>query len=303
MNSTPVMSEEGYDDFLKSLDTVWKQQEAQTKQSVNRLSQKIVRLNEDISNRVIAAIEPSNARIKDEIMAVIESNKKEIAYTEDELSTLKEGMDGNKDHFLRFAFAFIDNLGSKFLELSHEDRLMCKEVIFPAGFYINAHGIVYTPQISPLISLQPKKKDTEVSQDSLLVLLKRMLYNLSDPCKKLIRIVDSTEFGELLRQDYNPSEIPGPVRRARRLSATNISELVGDYEAGGGSIYTLATKYGVHRNTIASLLKSQGVSVGKTAMNKDEIAWARQLLSEGLSWNAIGSKIGRDPKTVKKFLA
>ena len=54
-------------------------------------------------------------------------------------------------------------MGDRFLELSKEDRLRCKQIIFPAGFYLNAENNVYTPEISPLITLQTNKKDAEAS--------------------------------------------------------------------------------------------------------------------------------------------
>ena len=132
--------------------------------------------------------------------------------------------------------------------------------------------------------------------------LRRALYNLSDPCKKLVKIVESDEFGELAGQHYNPSEDKVPSRRARRLSGPQVAELVTDYQAGVGSVYVLAAKYGLHRNTVASLLKSQGLHIGKSVMGESEIARARQLQSKGLSSNAIGVRIGRDPKTVKKII-
>jgi len=135
-----------------------------------------------------------------------------------------------------------------------------------------------------------------------MVLLRQALYNLGDPGKKLVRIVESGGFTELLQQPYNSSAQQKRIRHARRLSSTQIAELVADYRAGAGSIYTLADKYDVHRNTVASVLKGQGVAIGKTAMNEQEVDPARMLLSDGLSWNAIGAKIGRDPKTVKKAL-
>lgn len=49
--------------------------------------------------------------------------------------------------------------------------MRCKQVVFPAGFHIDANNNVYTPEISPLYRLATKKKDTEVSENSHLVRL------------------------------------------------------------------------------------------------------------------------------------
>lgn len=53
--------------------------------------------------------------------------------------------------------------------LSPENRLRSKELVFPGRFYVNENKKVYTPEISPLITLAIKKKDTEVSDNSHLV--------------------------------------------------------------------------------------------------------------------------------------
>jgi hypothetical protein len=47
--------------------------------------------------------------------------------------------------------------------------MRCKQIVFPAGFYLDADNKVYTPEISHLIRLAAKKKDTEVSIDCFLV--------------------------------------------------------------------------------------------------------------------------------------
>lgn len=115
----------------------------------------------------------------------------------------------------------------------------------------------------------------------------------------------SGELQRLIESPYNLTEQSRtPLQQtARQLSANQVDELVRDYLAGVGSIYVLAAKYKVHRNTIASRLKERGVIVGTQPMDTDEIQRARALQADGLSWNAIGAAIKRDPKTVKNALA
>lgn len=60
-------------------------------------------------------------------------------------------------------------MGNNFLSISPEDQMKCKQIIFPAGFYMDSDKNVYTPEISMLIRLAAKKKDTEVSNKSRLV--------------------------------------------------------------------------------------------------------------------------------------
>ena len=78
-------------------------------------------------------------------------------------------VDSDKERFLRYAFNFANNMGSQFLSISQENRLRCKQVIFPDGFYLDENNNVYTPEISPLISLQTNKKDAVASNKAHMV--------------------------------------------------------------------------------------------------------------------------------------
>lgn len=80
----------------------------------------------------------------------------------------------DKLEFLQFAYDFADNMGRDFLAIDREDRLRCKQIIFPSGFYLTSDNKVYTPEISPLITLLPKKKSTEVLDNSRMVRVKRL---------------------------------------------------------------------------------------------------------------------------------
>ncbi|WP_349902120.1 helix-turn-helix domain-containing protein [Parafrigoribacterium humi] len=88
----------------------------------------------------------------------------------------------------------------------------------------------------------------------------------------------------------------------KHLSAIEIDQMVHDYQTGVGSLYDLADIYGVHRTTIAQHLKRRGVRVGKLPLEQPEIEQARTLHKQGLSLNAIGRELRRDPKTVRAAL-
>ena len=160
---------DGLTDLLAALEDVWNKQEAQAAQDIIRVRHNIDTTNQTIGQQVEAAIEPRNTVIKDSILALIAENKEKVVELEDELSKLKYQADNDREQFLKFAFGFIDDMGSKFLEISPENRLRCKQIIFPAGFYLNAKNKVYTPEISPLIRLAAIKKDLPESEKSLLV--------------------------------------------------------------------------------------------------------------------------------------
>jgi predicted AlkP superfamily phosphohydrolase/phosphomutase len=122
-----------------------------------------------ISNQIEALTDPANSYIKDEITSAIKKKKDELESLEDELVNLRNTVDEDKEKFLKFALDFADNMGNKFLELTPENRLKCKQLIFPGGFYVDKNNKVYTPEISPLYSLRSNKKASAISSKALLV--------------------------------------------------------------------------------------------------------------------------------------
>jgi DNA invertase Pin-like site-specific DNA recombinase len=164
-----IISAEGQIDLLSALKTVWKQNEGQAIQDVTRLKQKIKELTQTIEEQVEAVTDPENANIKQDILNAITKKKLDALKLQEELENLLSETSVNQDNFLQFAFSFINDMGSQFLSISKENRLRCKQVIFPGGFYLDNNDKVFTPEISPLIRLAKKKKDTEVSINSHLV--------------------------------------------------------------------------------------------------------------------------------------
>lgn len=95
---------------------------------------------------------------------------------------------------------------------------------------------------------------------------------------------------------------PSIHQRQRRLNAEQKQELVNDYKAGEGSIYKLAKIWGISAHTVSKHLRAAGLSIGFKPLSYPEIAKARDLRKEGLSFNAIGRALKRDPKTIKSAL-
>jgi DNA invertase Pin-like site-specific DNA recombinase len=171
-----TITQNGLSEFVKALNTVWKEREGQAVQDTIRIEQKIKRVNQSITNQVEAATDPDNASIKEEILASITKKKAEVINLEEELEQIAGYADNDKDRFLRFAFDFVDTIGSRFLDpdLSKENRLRCKLILFPAGFCLSAENKVYTPQISPIYGLAATKKDLPKLEKSLLVRVRRL---------------------------------------------------------------------------------------------------------------------------------
>ena len=157
-----------------ALEAVWKTKEAQASQDSSLIRHKMTIIAKDIEVRTLAAIEPSNVSIKQDILNNIEKMKHQLDEMELEISSLSYKIDTDKEVFMKFAFDFIKKMGDNFLTISPDDRKKCKQILFPAGFYIDSQKNVYTPEISTLIRLGSKKKDTEVSEKSLLVRVRRL---------------------------------------------------------------------------------------------------------------------------------
>jgi hypothetical protein len=153
---------------------VWRQRDEHYEQESNRIAHKINDLNLAITQQVEAATDPSNTVIKDEILKAIDAKKSEIKTLEERVFDIQTESKMHKEEFLRFALEFMNNLGRSFLELPPDDRLKCKDIIFPAGFHLNKNKKVYTPEISPLYRLATNKKDAEASQKSLMVRVMRL---------------------------------------------------------------------------------------------------------------------------------
>lgn len=160
--------------LIEALNIVWKRKEAQVEQDIRHLETKINGLSKTVAMQVEAATDPANASIRNDILTLIVKKKETISELEEEQDKLRRKADADKELFLSFSFDFIRDMGSSFLTLSFENRLRCKELVFPGGFYINSNNKVYTPEISPLITLATKKKDAEASDNSHLVRVRRL---------------------------------------------------------------------------------------------------------------------------------
>lgn len=158
-----TITDSGRDELIKALRIVWKQREGDVAQESIRMKHEIESTIHAISQQVEAISDPENSSIRQEILAVIDKKKQKRVELEERLEDLESSVKQNQEQFLIFAFKFVEDMGSKFLEISPENRLRCKQIIFPAGFHLDKNGKVYTPEISHLYRLATKKKDAETS--------------------------------------------------------------------------------------------------------------------------------------------
>ena len=165
------ISDRGTNELVKALRFVWSKKEGQIVQDKISIRRKIDQLNEKLESRAEAAIDPANIAIKDHILKMIEKSQQQILDLENDLLTLDSRLHDDEERFLMFALNFAKNMGESFLDprLSEINRKRCKQIIFPAGFRMDANKNVYTPEISQLIRLTATKKSAEALNNSHLV--------------------------------------------------------------------------------------------------------------------------------------
>ena len=161
----------GKNDLLKALNKVWEQNESQAKQDALRLEHRISDVEKQIEEKVIASTQPKYSAIADDILKVVAKLKIELADLQDQHQALTTTANEDNEQFLDFAFDFLGDMGENFFntDVSLENRLRCKQVIFPAGFWVDKNKRVYTPEISYLYRLATNEKDAVASSKSQLV--------------------------------------------------------------------------------------------------------------------------------------
>ncbi len=97
-------------------------------------------------------------------------------------------------------------------------------------------------------------------------------------------------------------ELWRPMKQTqRRFTSDEELAVVEDYRAGG-TIYTLAEKYGCHRNTISRVLESHAVGLANPPIESTKIDEMVRLYELGLSMNATARKVGVSARTVFNHL-
>lgn len=175
-NDNPL-SPKGSEAVIEALKAVWKREELHSDNEKRRIKSNVQSLRESIDDQVEKLSDDKYANVQDEILSSIEKKKDQILKLEGDLFELENIAQVDKEEFMRFAYDFIENMGKHFLDtdlVSKENRIRCKQVVFPSGFYINEDNKVYTPEISMLYRLTTLEKDTEVSLNSHLVRVRRL---------------------------------------------------------------------------------------------------------------------------------
>lgn len=159
-----TFDEQRYKLLVQAMDDVWKVEDSSVNEEIAKLKTAIRSIKETISSKVDAATDKTNARIRTHIMDSIERHEADLAQKEDKLQELVASKELNKKDFYEFALCFIADAGTNFFDISRDNRLKCKQLLFPDDIYIDPGKNVYTTKVSPLYRLEPSKKDAEASE-------------------------------------------------------------------------------------------------------------------------------------------
>lgn len=121
---------------------------------------------------------------------------------------------------------------------------------------------------------------------------------LSNPPGPLLRMLEGAS-SQVSRTSLS-TESKKPRQRQVRLSRQRELELVSRYQAGALQ-RELAKTYGVHRRTVAAIVKRHG-ALRPISMSEAEIAEAVLRYQMGDSLAVIGKALGVDHSTVRNYL-
>lgn|GEM_PF-2670388 len=97
-------------------------------------------------------------------------------------------------------------------------------------------------------------------------------------------------------------ELQKPPRSLARITEEKLRLMAADYESGM-SAYELADKYGHHRDTIMKYLAKAGIRSRVAVPSDEEIFKWKELQAEGLGFKTIARRVGRNHKTIRKYLS
>lgn len=115
---------------------------------------------------------------EDYMREALDTIDKDIEDAENELESVNQ-IEKDFIEFVDFSLGFIEDLRTRFWELDAEHLGWCKQLLFPDGFSVSRDKKVYTPKISEFYRLATNKKDSEESDFSSMVALRRITLNLT----------------------------------------------------------------------------------------------------------------------------
>ncbi|PLS80658.1 hypothetical protein CYG49_04565 [Candidatus Saccharibacteria bacterium] len=105
----------------------------------------------------------------------------------------------------------------------------------------------------------------------------------------------------LLRRRHGRTRPVKPRQPQRRLTAEQVEQLVREYEAGN-DMTMLATRWGLHRTTVAGHLRRAGVTLRRQGIPDERLGEAVRLYEDGWSCQRLADRYKCDDETVRQAL-
>lgn len=114
-------------------------------------------------------LDTKSQKLKEGFTKRYELVEEEIKKKESLIESTTKSLELGRSDFLKFALEYIDNMGTHFFELPLEEVGVCKNILFPGGFWMGPDKIIYTPGISPLYRERAIKNGPSNSENALVV--------------------------------------------------------------------------------------------------------------------------------------
>lgn len=101
------------------------------------------------------------------------------------------------------------------------------------------------------------------------------------------------------RHDTRGALAKNPAKSQIRLTPERRAELVADYVAGT-PVRAIATKYGVHRGTIPTLIRRAGAEVRVAGLDAEESKLASSLYENGMTLAQVAGQMGVSDEAVRQ---
>lgn len=160
-------SNEQREELIEALCKVWETKQQDRLKNIKALEKKAEDLSETKS-KLIREMASTDGTYKEDIRSEVDKIRSQIDKIEADLNA-NDDLGADLIEFVKFSLEYTNQLKDDWWQLSHEERMQCQQLFFPGGISFNSEKKVGTPQISPIYSLKPNKKDLREDRKSLMV--------------------------------------------------------------------------------------------------------------------------------------
>lgn len=172
--SSIELTKSGYRALRDALTNVFEMEEGDITSRQTQLYSQRANAKKEAERVMNAFVDARERTIRDSLEEKHKELIARIKKYEEEINDLGNFEALENQRFCDYAINFINNLVRNVLNLPPKEMQLCKQLLFPDGFYVDEDRNVYTTKISPIYRLKSIKKDSDESSDSPVVRAKRL---------------------------------------------------------------------------------------------------------------------------------